>query len=68
VLENSLAKIESKNLDIIVTNDITKEGAGFNTDTNIVNIINKNGNRIDLPKMSKVSVANILLDEIKNLI
>ena len=61
-------KIESKNLDFIVANDLTKEGAGFNTDTNIVKIIDADGNMEDYPKMSKEDVADIILDKVKAII
>lgn len=68
LLENAQRKIESKNLDFIVANDLTKEGAGFNTDTNIVKIIDIEGNIEDYPKMSKEDVADIILSKVKGLI
>ena len=68
LLQNAQRKIESKNLDFIVANDLTKEGAGFNTDTNIVKIIDADGNMKDYPKMSKEDVADIILDKVKSLI
>jgi phosphopantothenoylcysteine decarboxylase / phosphopantothenate---cysteine ligase len=57
-------KMGKKGLDIVVANDITKEGAGFDTDTNIATIITKSGSEIDLPKMAKRELADRLLDEI----
>lgn len=68
LLQNAQRKIESKNLDFIVANDLTKEGAGFNTDTNIVKIIDAYGNMEDYPKMSKEDVADIILDKVKAII
>ena len=68
LLQNAQRKIESKNLDFIVANDLTKEGAGFNTDTNIVKIIDADGNMEDYPKMSKEDVADIILDKVKAII
>ena len=68
LLQNAQRKIESKNLDFIVANDLTKEGAGFNTDTNIVKIIDADGNMEDYPKMSKEDVADIILDKVKGII
>ena len=57
-------KMGKKCLDMVVANDITKEGAGFDTDTNIATIITKSGGEIDLPKMSKREMADRVLDEI----
>jgi len=62
--ENAIKKIESKNLDLIVANDVTMEGAGFGTDTNIIKIIRKDGSMLDLPLMSKLDAAHRILDEI----
>jgi len=68
VLENARKKLESKKLDFIVANDVTMEGAGFATDTNIVTIINKDGQVSPLPKMSKEEVAGAILDEVLKLL
>jgi len=62
VLENARKKMAAKNLDLIVANDVTMEGAGFATDTNIVSIINKQGQVVTLPKMSKDEVAQAIID------
>ncbi|MFZ2330696.1 MAG: bifunctional phosphopantothenoylcysteine decarboxylase/phosphopantothenate--cysteine ligase CoaBC [Atribacterota bacterium] len=64
--ENALSKLESKNLDYIIANDITREDSGFGTDTNKVFIIERNGNTIDLPLMSKYEVAEYIFDLIKS--
>ena len=56
-------KLVSKNLDMIVANDITKAGAGFNTDTNIATLICREG-ADSLPLMSKKELADIILDRI----
>lgn len=63
--ENAAAKLKAKNADMIVANDVTKEGAGFGSDTNIVTII-KPGKQIDLPKMTKRQLADIIFDELLN--
>ncbi len=63
LLENSIKKLHSKNLDFIVANDVSKEGAGFGTDTNIVTIIDSSGTVKELPLMSKRDVADTILDE-----
>ncbi|NLK17751.1 MAG: bifunctional phosphopantothenoylcysteine decarboxylase/phosphopantothenate--cysteine ligase CoaBC [Clostridiales bacterium] len=67
LIENALEKIRNKHADMIVANDVTKEGAGFETDTNIVTIIDSKGSIEDLPKMSKCEVANIILDKLLQL-
>jgi phosphopantothenoylcysteine decarboxylase/phosphopantothenate--cysteine ligase len=63
LIDNATIKLKSKNFDIIVANDVTKEGAGFGTDTNIVTLISQNGSVKELPKMSKSDVAHEILDE-----
>jgi phosphopantothenoylcysteine decarboxylase/phosphopantothenate--cysteine ligase len=65
--ENAAAKLERKNADIIVANDVTQQGAGFDVDTNIVTLLFRDGHRLPLPQMSKLAVANRLLDEILSL-
>jgi len=67
LVDNALSKIKSKNFDIIMANDVTMEGAGFEVDTNIVKIIDKNGNIKDYPIMSKKEVASKLLDAVMNI-
>ena len=65
LIENATKKLQSKNLDFIVANNIKNEGAGFGVDTNIVTIIDRNGNKTPLPLSSKEEVANKILDRIK---
>ncbi|MGB9596739.1 MAG: bifunctional phosphopantothenoylcysteine decarboxylase/phosphopantothenate--cysteine ligase CoaBC [Candidatus Poribacteria bacterium] len=65
LLENSIKKLKKKNVDYIIANDLSKEGAGFGTDTNIVTIISADGKIKELPLMSKYDVANIILDLVK---
>jgi phosphopantothenoylcysteine decarboxylase/phosphopantothenate--cysteine ligase len=60
-------KMGKKGLDMVVANDITKEGAGFDTDTNIATIITKSGEEIELPKMPKRELADRILDEVVKL-
>ena len=61
VLENARGKLLSKHLDLIVANDVTAEGAGFGTDTNIVTLISHGGTET-LPLMSKREVAHRIWD------
>lgn len=63
MVENSKQKLEKKNIDMIVANNLKEEGAGFSTDTNIVTIITKEEEK-KLPKLSKELVADSILDEI----
>lgn len=63
VLENALDKLRRKKLDLIVSNDLTVEGAGFNADTNVVTLTFADGRRKALPKMSKDDVAREIVRE-----
>lgn len=67
LVENAREKLVSKNLDFIVANDLTVEGAGFAVDTNVVKIIKRDGSVLELPLMTKISLAHRLLDEILSL-
>ncbi|MBD5508096.1 MAG: bifunctional phosphopantothenoylcysteine decarboxylase/phosphopantothenate--cysteine ligase CoaBC [Lachnospiraceae bacterium] len=63
LLENSRQKLEKKNIDMIVANNLKQEGAGFGTDTNVVTLLTKEETR-ELPLLSKEEVADRLLDHI----
>ncbi|HKO42040.1 MAG TPA: bifunctional phosphopantothenoylcysteine decarboxylase/phosphopantothenate--cysteine ligase CoaBC [Pyrinomonadaceae bacterium] len=68
VLHNAKQKLEAKQLDAIVANDITRRGAGFDSETNEVTILSRDRKApIHVPLMPKVSVANIILDEVVRL-
>ncbi len=67
VAENARKKLTSKNADLIVANDVTAEGAGFDHDTNIVTIFSSDGRDLALPKLSKSDVADRILDEVLRL-
>jgi phosphopantothenoylcysteine decarboxylase/phosphopantothenate--cysteine ligase len=60
----AMKKLIEKNLDFIVANDVTVEGAGFNGDTNIVTIFEKNGKQTSYDCMEKSEVAMVILDKI----
>jgi len=68
LIENAKGKVNKKNLDFIVANDLTEKGAGFGTDTNIVKIIDREGNINKYPQMKKDEVANVILDKVKSLL
>lgn len=63
MLENSRVKLEKKNIDMIVANNLKVKGAGFGTDTNVVTIITKDGIE-ELEMMTKAEVAHQLLNRI----
>lgn len=63
MLENSRKKLEKKNLDMIVANNLKQEGAGFGTDTNILTLITRDAEH-ELEIMSKEKAAGCLLDEL----
>ena len=68
VVKNAKDKILGKNLDFIVANDITEEGAGFGTDTNIVTIVDMDGNIERIEKTSKIDIAHRILDKAKQML
>lgn len=63
MIENSRAKLEKKNIDMIVANNLKQKGAGFGTDTNVVTLLTRE-ETVELPMMSKEEVADALLDYI----
>lgn len=64
LIAHATEKLFKKNADLIVANDVTKEGAGFNTDTNIATLIKKDGKQINCPLISKRELADIILDNV----
>jgi len=64
LIENARQKLQSKNLDFMVANDVTAAGSGFAVDTNRVTLIDKQGNTEDLPLMTKREVADRVLDKV----
>jgi phosphopantothenoylcysteine decarboxylase/phosphopantothenate--cysteine ligase len=67
ILTNAMNKLRDKNLDVIVINDITRKDSGFESDTNLVKIIYRDGSKEELPLMSKDEVAGQILNRIKRL-
>ena len=63
LIENSRSKLERKNLDMIVANNLKVEGAGFRGDTNVAVLIKKSQVK-ELQLMSKIELADVILDEI----
>jgi len=64
LLQNAASKLESKNLDLIVANDISAEDAGFAVETNRVTLLFADGRRESLPLMSKIKTAEIILERV----
>ncbi len=67
LLGNARAKLKQKNLDLIVANDVSAAGAGFETDTNAVTLIDRNGTEREISLRSKVDIAELILDRIEEL-
>ena len=67
LVENATKKVRTKKLDFIVANDVSEEGSGFETDTNIVTFVFPDGKSKSLEKMSKSEVAQRLLDQVVNI-
>lgn len=67
LIENAKQKVTRKNLDFIVANDLNEAGAGFAGDTNIVKIIDRDGNIESIPLKLKHEVADIILDKARDI-
>ena len=63
LISNAETKLKKKNFDMIMANDVTIEGAGFETDTNIAVLLWADGAQKQLPRMSKDELAGIVVDE-----
>jgi phosphopantothenoylcysteine decarboxylase/phosphopantothenate--cysteine ligase len=61
---NARKKLESKNLDLVVANDVTVAGSGFGGDTNAAVLLRRDGGRVEVPLASKREVAERILDEV----
>jgi phosphopantothenoylcysteine decarboxylase/phosphopantothenate--cysteine ligase len=64
LIANARRKLEAKNLDLIVANDVTAPGSGFGGSTNAVVLLRRDGKRTDVPLASKREVAERILDEV----
>jgi len=65
LLANATSKLTGKNLDLMVANDVSQEGAGFNVDTNIVKLLFRDGRVEELPIMGKEELAGIILERVE---
>ena len=65
LVANATLKLTRKNLDLVVANDVSQEGAGFHVDTNIVKLLFRDGRVEELPLMGKEELAGIILDRVE---
>jgi phosphopantothenoylcysteine decarboxylase/phosphopantothenate--cysteine ligase len=63
LVENARKKLEAKNVDLVVANDVTREGAGFDASTNAATLLFRDGRLVDLDTMTKREMADRILDE-----
>jgi phosphopantothenoylcysteine decarboxylase/phosphopantothenate--cysteine ligase len=63
-LEHAKTKRTTKNVDLMVLNSLRDEGAGFATETNVVTLLSRDDKMVTLPKMSKVDVADQILNRV----
>ena len=68
LLENAKSKLKSKQLDLVIANDITQENSGFDADTNKVAFLDQSGSIEELPLMSKDEVASQLLERLSKML
>ncbi|MCG0276939.1 MAG: bifunctional phosphopantothenoylcysteine decarboxylase/phosphopantothenate--cysteine ligase CoaBC [Thermanaeromonas sp.] len=66
-LNEGALKMKAKNVDLMVVNDVTLEGAGFGSDTNIVTLLRPDGRKEELPRLPKLEVAHRILNAVKEL-
>lgn len=64
LLQNAQAKLQAKQLDLIVANDVSQPGCGFDAETNAVRMLFADGHEVQVPKQAKAQVADRLLDEV----
>jgi phosphopantothenoylcysteine decarboxylase / phosphopantothenate---cysteine ligase len=65
--ESARKKLHAKNADLVIGNDVTASGAGFDSETNVVTLFARDGRDLPLPKLSKKEVAQRILDEVVRL-
>jgi phosphopantothenoylcysteine decarboxylase/phosphopantothenate--cysteine ligase len=67
VRANAAAKLQAKGVDLLVANDVSVKGIGFDAEDNQVTLLDRWGGAVDLPKMSKLDVADAILDRVVGL-
>jgi len=66
LLKNAQIKLQSKGMDLIVANDVSGSDSGFGVDTNRVTLLWADGNREDIPLMSKAEIGYVLIEKLVN--
>jgi phosphopantothenoylcysteine decarboxylase/phosphopantothenate--cysteine ligase len=64
LLKNAQAKLDRKNADYIIANDVTADGAGFQTETNIVTILGADGSVVSLPQQTKTAISEAIIQRV----
>jgi phosphopantothenoylcysteine decarboxylase/phosphopantothenate--cysteine ligase len=64
---NARAKLESKGIDLVVANDVGRSDIGFDVDDNEVVLLDRWGHAVDVPKMPKLQLADVILDRVQTL-
>jgi len=67
VAEHARGKLQSKQVDLIVANDVTAEGAGFDHDTNVISLYSRDGSEKTFARMAKLDAAHRILDKVHEL-
>ncbi len=68
VVENALQKLKDKKLDLIVANDVTAEGVGFESNFNQVSVVSPDGKSMQTEKMTKVEISQVIMDKIEEIV
>jgi len=68
IIKHALEKVNKKNLDLLVANDVTQPGAGFGSDTNIVNLLYPDGTVVPLPVMDKLELSGAIWDKVSQML
>ena len=68
VVDNALKKLKDKKLDLIVANDVTAEGVGFESDFNQVSVVSPDGRSVQTEKMTKVEISQVIMDKIEEIV
>jgi phosphopantothenoylcysteine decarboxylase/phosphopantothenate--cysteine ligase len=64
LISNAQSKLDKKNADYIIANDVTASGAGFQSDTNVVTILGSDGSLVSLPQQTKTAVAEAIIQRV----
>lgn len=68
VVDNALKKLKDKNLDLIIANDVTAEGVGFESNFNQVSVVFPDGKSVQTEKMTKIEISQVIMDKIEEIV